>query len=168
MPDPAPARDRAPSAIAPGPAASSFPALPLPAEGGPFVARPAPTRTAVLAAFEQAMQRPAAIASPAGAAAGAQVARGTPAALAAVAPAPVPAPAPPPAPLMLPAPLSRVTVGAPVQSMDGDDRQAARGPEAAAPAGPDLEALADYVLERLRYELRDGRERLGYLLDDAR
>ena len=35
------------------------------------------------------------------------------------------------------------------------------------PAAPDLDALADYVLERLRCELRDGRERLGYLLDDS-
>ncbi|MFP5365228.1 MAG: hypothetical protein ACLGI5_21165 [Thermoleophilia bacterium] len=34
-------------------------------------------------------------------------------------------------------------------------------------AAPDLEALADYVLERLRGELRDGRERLGLLLDDS-
>ncbi len=33
---------------------------------------------------------------------------------------------------------------------------------------PDLDALADHVLERLRHELRDGRERLGYLLDDLR
>ena len=38
----------------------------------------------------------------------------------------------------------------------------------AGPAGPDLDALADYVLERLRHELRDGRERLGFLLDDLR
>jgi hypothetical protein len=32
----------------------------------------------------------------------------------------------------------------------------------------DLDALADHVLERLRHELRDGRERLGFLLDDNR
>ena len=31
---------------------------------------------------------------------------------------------------------------------------------------PDLDAIADHVLERLRNELRDGRERLGYLFDD--
>jgi hypothetical protein len=36
-----------------------------------------------------------------------------------------------------------------------------------APEPPDLDALADYVLERLRHELRDGRERLGFLLDDS-
>jgi hypothetical protein len=33
---------------------------------------------------------------------------------------------------------------------------------------PDLDALADYVLERLRQELRDGSERLGFLLDEIR
>ena len=36
------------------------------------------------------------------------------------------------------------------------------------PPAPDLDAIADHVLERLRHELRDGRERLGYLLDDIR
>ena len=40
---------------------------------------------------------------------------------------------------------------------------------APAPAEPvDLDPLADHVLERLRHELRDGRERLGFLLDDNR
>jgi len=34
--------------------------------------------------------------------------------------------------------------------------------------GPDPDALADYVLERLRQELRDGSERLGFLLDEIR
>ena len=44
------------------------------------------------------------------------------------------------------------------------------GPSASqsTPAAPDLDALADHVLERLRNELRDGRERLGFLLDDLR
>ncbi|MEY2442163.1 MAG: hypothetical protein QOJ46_1589, partial [bacterium] len=42
-------------------------------------------------------------------------------------------------------------------------------PQAAAKSEPaDLDALTDHVLERLRHELRDGRERLGYLLDDLR
>jgi hypothetical protein len=36
------------------------------------------------------------------------------------------------------------------------------------PPAPDLDAIADHVLERLRHELRDGRERLGFLLDDIR
>ena len=38
----------------------------------------------------------------------------------------------------------------------------------ASPPAPDLDAIADHVLERLRHELRDGRERLGFLLDDIR
>ncbi len=160
----APERDRSLSAIAPAP--SSFPQLPYPAEGGPFVARPAPTRTAVLAAFEQATRpahaatpAPAAITAPAGGSAGPA------AALAMAPPAPAVAPAAIPSPLMRPAPLARSTAGAPVQSAEaGRD-----GPRPdAAPAAPDLDALADYVLERLRHELRDGRERLGFLLDDAR
>ena len=90
---------------------------------------------------------------------------GPAAALALAAPA-APAHPPIPSPLMRPVPLSRVTLDASPQSVDasGDaGRQAA-----AAPAGPDLDVLADYVLERLRHELRDGRERLGFLLDDAR
>jgi hypothetical protein len=70
---------------------------------------------------------------------------------------------------MRPAPLARASVGAAVQISD-NGREGSRSPEPApaAPAGPDLEELADYVLERLRHELRDGRERLGFLLDDAR
>ena len=36
------------------------------------------------------------------------------------------------------------------------------------PSRPTSMLLADYVLERLRHELRDGRERLGFLLDDMR
>jgi hypothetical protein len=41
-------------------------------------------------------------------------------------------------------------------------------PAPATPPAPDLDAIADHVLERLRHELRDGRERLGFLLDDIR
>jgi hypothetical protein len=58
--------------------------------------------------------------------------------------------------------LSRVESNAPV-AQNGGGPQAAQSPEA-----PDLDALTDHVLERLRHELRDGRERLGYLLDDLR
>jgi hypothetical protein len=65
-----------------------------------------------------------------------------------------------------PAPmLQRATVGAPPAPQQNGVQQP--GP-AAAPAAPDLDALTDHVLERLRHELRDGRERLGYLLDDIR
>jgi hypothetical protein len=130
-------------APSPGPAlpalrdSAAVAALPLPAEGGPFVARPAPTRTAVMAAYGQAVQR-----------------------------APAPAPASPAvavltgtAPLMR-SPLSRVETTSEPPAPPRDE------PPAAEP--PDLDLLAEYVLERLRHELRDGRERLGFLLDDTR
>jgi hypothetical protein len=77
----------------------------------------------------------------------------------------VPVVAPPPpvtpardaiAPLMR-SPLSRVETGS------SPPRE-----EAPAAESPDLDAIADFVLERLRHELRDGRERLGFLLDDMR
>jgi hypothetical protein len=59
-----------------------------------------------------------------------------------------------------PAPLARVESGAsPAQTADAPQ---------AKPEPPDLDAIADHVLERLRHELRDGRERLGYLFDDER
>jgi hypothetical protein len=108
-------------------------ALPMPVEGGPFVARPAPTRTAVLAAFSHAVER-----------------------------APVIPPPPTPArssiaPLMR-APLSRVQTDSPAPTAN----------DAPASKEPDLDAITDHVLERLRHELRDGRERLGFLLDDMR
>ena len=72
-----------------------------------------------------------------------------------------PTPAPAPA-LITPfgvSTLSRVETenGPPPQSNDAP---------AAEPV--DMDALADHVLERLRHELRDGRERLGFLLDDGR
>jgi hypothetical protein len=56
--------------------------------------------------------------------------------------------------------LSRVEIDPPPQN--------GNAPAPAAAAAPDLDALADHVLERLRNELRDGRERLGFLLDDIR
>jgi hypothetical protein len=83
--------------------------------------------------------------------------------VAAIAPAAAPAlslarwPAPPP-PMSSPR-LSRVETNGSSPAEPGPSQ---------APAGPDLDALADYVLERLRDELRDGRERLGFLLDDIR
>jgi hypothetical protein len=126
------------------PSASAIAAVP-PAEGH---GRPAPTRNAVLAAFQSA--RAAA-----------------PAAAAVAAPAPLVAPAPPvlavaPAPPMTAAPLARVErVAAPAPN--GQRTDAPR----AAHVAPDLDALAEYVLDRLRRELRDGRERLGLLLDDS-
>jgi hypothetical protein len=59
------------------------------------------------------------------------------------------------------APVSLSRVQTAVSAAPGNDR--APSPQAT----PDLDALADYVLERLRDELRDGRERLGFLLDDS-
>jgi hypothetical protein len=127
LPDPTPL----PAHVADSPLLS---ALPLPAEGGPFVARPAPTRTAVLAAFSHAVER------------------------APVVPPPAPTPAQSSIAPLMRAPLSRVEMGPPAPHADGE-------PGAKA---PDLDAIADFVLERLRHELRDGRERLGFLLDDMR
>jgi hypothetical protein len=109
-------------------------ALPMPTEGGPFVARPAPTRTAVLAAFSQAVDR------------------------APVIPPPPPTPARSSIAPLMRAPLSRVETDPPASATN----------DAPAAKEPDLDAIADFVLERLRHELRDGRERLGFLLDDMR
>lgn len=53
-----------------------------------------------------------------------------------------------------------------VQTTDGPPASMETDQPAAEP--PDLDLLAEYVLERLRHELRDGRERLGFLLDDTR
>lgn len=62
-----------------------------------------------------------------------------------------------------PAPLARLRTG---ESAGGDPApNRDHPPQAQKPV--DLDALADYVLERLRSELRDGRERLGFLLDEA-
>ena len=69
---------------------------------------------------------------------------------------------PKPAPMTRPAPLARVeTSASPAPTQNGSEQSASS-------ASPDLDAIADHVLERLRHELRDGRERLGYLLDDLR
>jgi hypothetical protein len=73
---------------------------------------------------------------------------------------PAPAPA---APLITPFGVSSLSR---VQTTEGAPPPAAEEKAAAEP--PDLDLLADYVLERLRHELRDGRERLGFLLDDTR
>ncbi len=113
----------------------------------------------MLAAYQQAARPGAAL--PAAAAAVAAPAAAP--AIALAAPAPVPAPMP----LMAPAPLARlVTDAPPMQPIAAAPAPAPAPPPA--PEPPDLDQLADYVLERLRHELRDGRERLGFLLDDSR
>ena len=73
---------------------------------------------------------------------------------------PTQAPAPP---LITPFGISTL---ARVQTSDAPPAPLEHDKPAAEP--PDLDLLADYVLERLRHELRDGRERLGFLLDDTR
>jgi hypothetical protein len=73
-------------------------------------------------------------------------------------------PAPAPAPLISPFGVSRL------QRVETEDASSAPGPAPKPEARPepvDFDALADHVLERLRHELRDGRERLGFLLDDS-
>jgi hypothetical protein len=97
----------------------------------------------VLAAFQTAT-RPAATPAPASAAV--------------AAPVPAAAPAPTITP-MASTTLARFTsaTSPPPSGLRSD----------AQPATPDLDALAEFVLERLRDELRDGRERLGFLLDDS-
>jgi hypothetical protein len=72
---------------------------------------------------------------------------------------PAPAPA---APLLTPFGISTLSR---VETQDGPPPQSNEAPKA---EPLDLDALADHVLERLRHELRDGRERLGFLLDDNR
>jgi hypothetical protein len=59
--------------------------------------------------------------------------------------------------------LARAETAAAQSGQNGSDPHAPANPPA-----PDLDAIADHVLERLRHELRDGRERLGFLLDDIR
>jgi hypothetical protein len=114
-----------------------------------------------MAAYQQAVQRTAAV------------------------PAPIVA-----ASSLMRAPLSRVEAAvsgapapAPDASVDAEQQQAdspasqpaasstmGPAPRDSAPAAepPDLDAITDHVLERLRHELRDGRERLGFRLDDMR
>ena len=132
-------------------------------------ARPAPTRAAVLAAYHGAVGGAAAAptAAPAAIAAAAPVA--------AVGPAPVAAPAvlarsvavPAPAPAFTPSPFSSVTPLSRVETAVSSVAPEMNG-RPAAPEPIDFDALAEHVLERLRHELRDGRERLGFLLDDSR
>jgi hypothetical protein len=128
---------------------------PAPALGPPAAhrlgARPEPTRADTLAAFRNALPPGAAPLAP------------SPFATAAAAPAiaPVLAVARWPAPR---------PVTAPTLARAETSPQPAQGIDASRPSAqpPDLDALADHVLERLRHELRDGRERLGYLLDELR
>jgi hypothetical protein len=121
-----------------------------------------------------------------------------PAAVATLARSPAPRPAPPPRPAapapagaltaamalaMWPKPgtVSRPTLAraqvaeeapAPepelVQIPETQNGKPPQMPEPPPAPAPDLDAIADHVLERLRQELRDGRERLGFLLDDIR
>jgi hypothetical protein len=130
--------------LPPFPDAATLAAAPRQSSG-----RPAPTRAATLAAYRNALPAAAPLAPSA--------------AVAAPAIAPVLAVArwPTPPPMTRPAPLARVESSAPAQN--GAEPQASAKSEP-----PDLDALTDHVLERLRHELRDGRERLGYLLDDLR
>jgi hypothetical protein len=136
----------APVAAAPGPAAAP-------------PARPAPTRAAVLAAFRNA----------------------APASAAAPAPAPAPPPAQRSAAVSRPAPalaiaraptLSPPLTPSPFTLMRSDTNGSAQSngnaPQQATDKFPDLDALAEHVLDRLRQELRDGSERLGFLLDEIR
>jgi hypothetical protein len=142
---------------APQPGASV--ALAAPPASTPVEARPEPTREAVLAAYRRAMAAQAA-AAPAPSPALPPAPATTVSVLARSAARPAPAPAPAITPFGI-STLARVQVDDPAGEPDTTDDAPAAEP-------PDLEALADYVLERLRHELRDGRERLGYLLDDTR
>jgi hypothetical protein len=116
--------------------------------------RSEPTRAASFAAYRAAAPASAPAAAPARMAPVAAIAPPAPAALA---PSLARWPAPPPP--IGSRRLARVEAE-PEKGVERDDR--------AAPAVPDLDALADYVLGRLRDELRDGRERLGFLFDDLR
>ncbi len=150
--------------------AAAGPAMPAVQSPAALPERPAPTREATLDAFQRAA-KPVAIApmpAPARAAPRAP-ARAGPATTATPSPPPARAAAPaspfvmtPGASAMVPAPLARLNLGS-----SAPPPPAAAEPTPAS-AAPDIDQLADYVLDRLRRELRDGRERLGFLLDDAR
>jgi hypothetical protein len=116
---------------------------------GPTADRSAPTRQASLAAYRAAVPAPApaALAPPAS-----------------IAPAPAAMLARWPAP---PRPMSSPRL-ARVEATQESAQNGNAPVTGATPGAPDLDELADYVLERLRHELRDGRERLGFLLDDIR
>jgi translation initiation factor IF-2 len=131
------------------PRAGASPAAPWP--GG----RPEPTRAATLAAFRNAL--------PAGAAPLAPSPFGAAGAAPAIAPVLAVSrwPSPPRAARPTLARVETDTNAEPAQIASGRQGSASTEP-------PDLDALADHVIERLRHELRDGRERLGYLLDDLR
>jgi hypothetical protein len=158
IPPPAPASSAASAAAGTALAAPAAPAAPsstsLAAVAGPVLARtpqpsvsrarPEPTRAAVLAAYRNAAP------GPPPRTAGPTLARSEA--------APTPTVSQP-----SPSPFSNPTPSAEPQSARNGN-----APQSAGADAPDLDALADYVLERLRHELRDGRERLGYLLDDIR
>jgi translation initiation factor IF-2 len=157
----------APLARAAAPAAPAINVDPPPAAPATPAARPEPTRESVLAAYQHAIRSvPAAPAAPP--APPARVAKPAPhTTVSMLARSASSAPAPPTATLVTPFGVSRLqrveTETADVPAMNRTTRD-----EAPKPEPPDLDLLADYVLERLRHELRDGRERLGFLLDDFR
>ena len=131
-----------------------------PAASAPM-GRPEPTRSAVLAAYRRATPAAAAMAPPAPAPAPVRMA---PAAAPALAVARVAAP-----PRLTQSPFTQRPTLARAETGESaaPPQQNGNAPQTpASPAAPDLDALADHVLERLRHELRDGRERLGFLLDD--
>jgi hypothetical protein len=153
LPDP-PVTQPAP-AMPPTPAPASIVA---PKVSPPVGGRPEPTREAVMTAFQHAVEvLPAAPSPPPRA-----VPATTVSMLARSVSRPAPAPA---APLF--SPLGTVSMLSRVQTEDTSSQSAPSQDSAAAAEPPDLDVLADYVLERLRHELRDGRERLGFLLDDT-
>ncbi len=120
-----------------------------------MIGRPEPTREAVLAAYRRAAAV-APIAQPPPrprTTSGPVIARS-------VAPAQVPAHPLSESPF---AHLQRVVDLQPAPA-DGAQMRSSADPR---PQTPNLDELADYVLERLRDELRDGRERLGFLLEDS-
>ncbi len=139
--EPPPIAPEAPHAL--GEVLPAFPDAATLAAAPRQLGRPEPTRAATLAAYFNALPAPAPTAP-------------------AIAPVLAVARWPTPPPMTRPT-LARVESAPPAPVQNGNGSQAASKPEA-----PDLDALADHVLERLRHELRDGRERLGYLLDDLR
>lgn len=150
------------AATASAPLVAPLPATKAPADSvavaaraSPATGRPEPTRAALFAAFQKASPAPSAFSpAPPARAPSAAVARA--------------------APLSPALTVARWAAPAPMATLARVQTATASGPSASSPqtsAGadaPDLDALTDHVLERLRHELRDGRERLGYLLDDLR
>ena len=160
----APAPVAAPAAHQPPPPVSAAPAvnavLPPPPAATPAPARPEPTREAVLSAYHRAIAAlPAVPTAPFAPPPPRPAPATTVSMLARSASRPTPAPT---APLITPFGISRLSR---VETENSSPPTSNDAPKA---EPVDLDALADHVLERLRHELRDGRERLGFLLDDNR